>query len=492
MNIKNRTIFEGDNLNVLLGMETASVDLIYLDPPFNSNRTYEAPVGSEAAGAMFKDSWTMDDVKQEWRDSVALTHPSLYDAIRSAGNIYGRDMEAYLVMMSVRLIELQRILKPTGSIYLHCDPTASHYLKMAMDAIFGKDNFRNEIVWHHPKIGIAKKQFTSNNDTILFYSNSDDYEFHPIRSDEPNELAKRWKTRLRGNKLYYREAKDIKDNPAQSKIRVIQKKLGRNLNDNDVVVDFNEDKNKKAIDNVWKISFVKGNSKESTGYPTQKPLSLLERIIKASSNQGDVVLDPFCGCATTCVAAEKLGRQWIGIDISPKAVELVRSRLEDTAGFLGQVYHRTDTPDDNGYKMTHQNKGNIKQELFTKQQGICPGCFESPGFKYFDVDHILPQSKDGGNSIDNLQLLCHPCNTSKGNRTMKDLADSNLAKGHINEDQYRHIIDNTKTKPTAIDKMKAKSRKIRTDAKNSENRKKVRKELITDGGAELMRLLSKE
>ena len=147
MNVENRTIFEGDNLHILRGIDSETIDLIYLDPPFNSNRTYEAPIGSEAAGAAFKDAWTLSDLDNAWHGELAEHEPALYSAISAAEFSHSKSMKAYLIMMGIRMLEMRRVLKPTGAIYLHCDPTASHYLKTMMDAVFGKDNFRNEIVW---------------------------------------------------------------------------------------------------------------------------------------------------------------------------------------------------------------------------------------------------------------------------------------------------------------------------------------------------------
>ena len=147
MNVENRTIFEGDNLDILRGFDSDTIDLIYLDPPFNSNKTYEAPIGSEAAGAAFKDAWTLSDLNNAWYGELAESEPGLYAAISAAEYAHGTSMKAYLIMMGIRMLELRRVLKPTGSIYLHCDPTASHYLKTMMDSIFGKNNFQNEIVW---------------------------------------------------------------------------------------------------------------------------------------------------------------------------------------------------------------------------------------------------------------------------------------------------------------------------------------------------------
>ena len=172
MNVENRTIFEGDNLHVLRGLDTDTVDLIYLDPPFNSNRTFEAPVESEAAGAAFKDSWTLSDLDKASHGELAERDPPLYYAINSAEFSHGKSMKAYLIMMGIRMLEMHRILKPTGTIYLHCDDNASHYLKMMMDGIFGKDNFRNEIVWQRTATskGNLKKGLARDSDLIFRYS----------------------------------------------------------------------------------------------------------------------------------------------------------------------------------------------------------------------------------------------------------------------------------------------------------------------------------
>ena len=172
-NWKNRTLWTGDNLDIMRGMNSESVDLIYLDPPFNSNRDYSAPIGSEAAGAAFKDTWTLDDVDEAWHGEIADRDPALYAIVDTAGLSHGKGMKSYLIMMSVRLMEMRRLLKETGSIYLHCDPTASHYLKTLMDAIFGAGNFRNEIVWERtlPK-GLMTRRLPTSHDLLLAYQRS--------------------------------------------------------------------------------------------------------------------------------------------------------------------------------------------------------------------------------------------------------------------------------------------------------------------------------
>ena len=169
-NWHNRTMWTGDNLDIMRGMNSETIDLIYLDPPFNSNRTYSAPIGSEAAGAAFKDTWTLSDVDEAWHGEIADREPSVYTTIDAAGMTHGKSMKSYLIMMAVRLLEMRRLLKPTGSIYLHCDPTASHYLKTLMDAVFGRGNFQSEVVWKRTSSHNRAKRWGPIHDTILFYS----------------------------------------------------------------------------------------------------------------------------------------------------------------------------------------------------------------------------------------------------------------------------------------------------------------------------------
>ena len=191
-NVKNRTLFTGDNLDILRGMNSESVDLIYWDPPFNSNRNYEAPIGSEAAGAAFKDTWTLSDVDLAWIGILADREPALSSGIDATGLAHGKSMKSYLVMMAIRLLEMKRVLKPTGSIYLPCDPTASHYLKELMDAVFGPDNFRSEIIWRrsnaHNKL---TKQYGPIHDTLLFYSKGKRFTFHPGRTPYTSTYVKK-------------------------------------------------------------------------------------------------------------------------------------------------------------------------------------------------------------------------------------------------------------------------------------------------------------
>ena len=421
MNVKNRTIFSNDNLPVLRGIDTESVDLIYLDPPFNSNRNYAAPIGSDAAGAAFKDTWTLSDVDNAWHGEIADREPALYQAIHAAELTHGKSMKSYLIMMAVRLLEMKRVLKKTGSIYLHCDPTASHYLKSVMDAVFGKDNFRNEIVWNYEKWTNAARYFQRNHDIVLMYSVTDKYTFNK----QYGELTERQKQLIRagcntgssGGKKIVR-IYDRKNPNVQTKLPIWTEE-GR------AIYDVSMPKG-KALNDVWKIAALNGQAKERLGYPTQKPIGLLELIIRASSSEEDIVLDPFCGCATTCVAAERLQRHWIGIDISPKAVDLVRVRLENEVGIFGNVIHRTDIP-----KRSEKlpNYRTHKHTLFGKQEGLCNGCRTQFPFRNMTIAHIVPKSQGGTDHEDNLQLLCGACNSTKGQGTQAELISRLKAQG---------------------------------------------------------------
>ena len=231
-------------------------------------------------------------------------------------------------------MECHRILRPTGSLYLHIDHTAHAYAKVLMDTIFGRKNFRNEIVWHYGKMSNAGKNFPRNHDTLLRYIKSDDYTFNPIPGGD-SEYKARYQRYLNGNQVLYGAVKDSKDKLITGRVAKRRKELGRDLRDGDVLFDF--DNEFKVQSDVLYVPIIKGNSAERIGYPTQKPLALYERIIKASSNEGDMVLDPFCGCATTPVAAERLGRQWIGMDTWDKTHQVVLAGLIQRSGYLART-----------------------------------------------------------------------------------------------------------------------------------------------------------
>ena len=445
MNVENRTIFEGDNLHILRGIDSETIDLIYLDPPFNSNRTYEAPIGSAAAGAAFKDAWTLSDLDNAWHGELAEHEPALYSAISAAEFSHSKSMKAYLVMMGIRMLEMRRILKPAGSIYLHCDPTASHYLKTMMDAVFGRDNFRNEIVWqriHGAGKAMQHKaiSYGRSTDHILFYAYpnskfdiesdlvpfSEDYIKKFKYKDKKGHYTRRNPFRPPGlgerPNLCYEYKGFYPPNPSGWTVALDTLKKIDEEGDlefvNGKVYRKHRLKAGMPAGNLWlDIQPALGN--ERLGYPTQKPLALLERIIKASSNPGDIVLDPFCGCATTCIAAESLQRQWIGIDLSSKAVELVKMRLArdlgmtENTGLLGdKVIHRTGIPtrlvpdeprqihaatlfsvqDSEGMVLSEvelRQYRTYKHTLFGLQEGKCNGCEVLFPFRNMTIDHIF-------------------------------------------------------------------------------------------------------
>ena len=304
-----KKLYYSDNLPVLLEMDGESVDLIYLDPPFNSNRAYNI-IWSDDLGqtTAFEDTWSWSpECDVQLRDIEHLEARSILNALVDAmGKV---QLCAYLVNMAVRLIEMKRILKPNGSIYLHCDPTASHYLKIIMDAIFGSKNFQNEIIWCYNVGGKSRKRWARKHDVILFYSKSDKFKFYGNAVGIPRDTG----TKSFGGKIGFDE-----------KGRHYQDKIVKNTGK---IYRYYLDKPKIPEDWWADINSLQSGSKERLGYPTQKPLELLERIVKASSKEGDIVLDPFCGCGTTIAAAEKLKRHWIGIDITYSSIAAIQERF---------------------------------------------------------------------------------------------------------------------------------------------------------------------
>lgn len=313
-------LYYGDNLQVLRDhVADSSVDLIYLDPPFNSNRDYnvlfrdESENDSDAQILAFEDTWHWGPTAQETWEELVTKAPEpvavVMDALRKM--LGANQMMAYLVMMTARLLELGRVLNETGSIYLHCDPTASHYLKLVLDSIFGPKNFRNEIVWCYRGAGYPKRDFGKKHDTIFRYSKSDVWKFNvdAVRVPYARATIERFQHKIgnvRGNADY-----------GQQKLH----KKGRHPDD------------------WWEIQPIAPSAKERISYPTQKPLALIERIIRASSDEGDLVLDPFCGCGTAVVAAERLKRRWTGIDITHLSVSMMASRLAAPTEDLGCNIH---------------------------------------------------------------------------------------------------------------------------------------------------------
>ena len=354
----NRLYF-GDNLEVLKRIDTESVDLVYLDPPFNSKETYnvlyKSPIGGDAQVRAFDDTWSWEDGASKALAALSVEDIDTSNVLQSLQRFLGTsDIMAYLAMMAVRLVELKRVLKPNGSMYLHCDPTACHYLKVLLDAVFGGSGFVNHITWKrshaHNDGAQGSRHYGRISDTLLFYARSEkrtwNIQYTPYSQEyidrdyrRVDEDGRRYRlSDLRGpggaakGNPYY-EVMGVWRHWAYSKARMNEMiAQGRVIQTRPGAVPqykrYLDEMPGVPVQEIWTdIPVINNRSKEMIGYPTQKPLALLERIIRTSSNPEDVVLDPFCGCGTAIDAAERQGRQWIGIDIAYPAIQVIEDRL---------------------------------------------------------------------------------------------------------------------------------------------------------------------
>ena len=459
-NFRNRTLYHGDNLDFLRGMNSETVHLIATDPPFNKNRDFHATPDSLASGAKFQDRWSWErDVHEDWQDSIIDDWPAVWEVITAARASYGDGMAAFLCWQGVRLMEMHRVLRNNGSLYLHCDPTASHYLKLLLDAIFGWRNVINEIVWCYidPAGRRNSSHYKRTHDIIFWYAKD-----HKSRLDSnipkgplsPSTIKRYEKYFDANGQISYAEIK--RTNPGVFKAL-------KSVPDDLSMIWLDRNKGTNMPDWWSDIAPIKRKGKrqksESTGYPTQKPLALYERIIAASSNEGDIVLDPFCGCATTPIAAEMMKRQWVGMDMWDGAREQVIDRLsrdtilrtnENHHVTLPQVHYETTPPgrtDDNEIaapvlrlkiqrpvlpwqKITHKGMMNILAEAQSNLFGVvCAGCGRILEREFLQLDHITPKSDRGENHILNRVLLCGPCNRRKrDNLTLRGLMRENKKK----------------------------------------------------------------
>ena len=501
-NFANRTLFHGDNLGFLQGLNSGSVHLIATDPPFNKGRDFHATPDSLADGGSFEDRWAYDkDVHPEWIDALKDFDAQrkrtkrkgeyqqglggVWTAIEAADTTWGKDMGAFLCYMGVRLLEMHRVLHKDGSLYLHCDPTASHYLKIMLDAIFGRRNFRNEIVWERTIGRSDARRFASVHDSILYYRKSSgalwngawqplnasqierDYRYEDERGKyQPTSLTTQglsgggYEYEFHGHNGPWRYPEDrMRELEEEGRIWLPRKAGGwprykRYLT---------ESRGIAARDVITDIEPAPKRERVSPPYPTQKPLALYDRIIRASSNERDIVLDPFAGCATTVVAAELANRHWIGMDIWDGAHKAVVQRLlmegmlspggvpdamladiaiPDQQGPLitfGQLHYSTTPPErtDEGEiaapaftipaqraipKWQRLSRAEIVARLEEAQAGsdakgergvICGGCGIVLAARYMELDHIRPRAEGGPNDITNRLLLCGPCNNVK-------------------------------------------------------------------------------
>ena len=394
---KNR-LYYGDNFEVLRNhIADSSVDLIYLDPPFNSRQDYNVLFaekdGTRSASQItaFKDSWEWNEEAARAYEEVVEQGGRVADAMRAFRTLLGgTDMLAYLAMMAPRLIELRRVLKPTGSIYLHCDPTASHYLKILMDGVFGAHFYKNEVIWKRTSSHSAAKRWGDIHDVVLFYSRSADWTWNEHLLEHTAGYAARYRNLNAEGQLWSddnltapgvrhgasgepwrgfdvtaksshwkvnRKTVEALVGAERAKLMTTLEKL--DLLDASGFIHWPKSKQgfprfKRFLsggthvqDVVTDIPPINSQAQERLGYPTQKPEALLERILKASSNEGDVVLDPFCGCGTTVQVAQKLNRRWIGIDITHLAIGLIKYRLDDSFGSeVRETYTVTGEPTD--------------------------------------------------------------------------------------------------------------------------------------------------
>ena len=467
----NRHLFIADNLNLLRSLDNESIDLICIDPPFAKNQTWvgnlrpqltdaerrqelemigswginNAQVAAEAGidwpsdqgSAKFKDIWRWEnDVYEDWVERIDSDYPALAKVIDATRAAHSEGTAAYLTYMAIRAIEMTRVLKPNGSLYLHCDHDANGYLRMTLDALFGHGNMRNEIVWfYHDSPGRSRRYFPRKHDTIFFYTKSETWTFNS------NEV--------------------LVPVMAQSKERY---KYSRTIGGRDYPQGTGNAKGKIPED-VWQIPVIKQNSRQATGYPTQKPVALAERIILASSNPGDVVLDCFAGCAYVPVAAERNGRQWIACDMSPRALTVLRRQftkfhysIDDEQNTVQpalisaanvttrgphQLPERTDYDPVPRYDFREPPEPTFKvpasiipnQEMLEFLLSLSDYTAWCCGFanrrvdgsvvettRNFHLDHLDPKSKEGSNQIINRAPLC-PHHNIKKNKRRVHLAD---------------------------------------------------------------------
>ena len=468
----NRTLFLEDNLPVLRGLDSDSIDLIATDPPFNKG--VGAFRGTTKAGqnVEFKDEWHWNDVQDEWLKQLKDEHPSLFNMILYANSAVGTDekgssMGAFICWMSVRVLEMKRLLKDTGCMYLHCDPKASHYLKAMMDAIFGPKNFRNEIVWQYdgPQ-GPSKGDFATKHDIILRYTKTAQYDantraLYPIQE---SELRQKYRQSKDGRWFY-----DLpKGNYTEESIARLEKegRIRRTRPGNVRIVYYLHQSSdgtvfrEKVIPDVWSDIPSLGQSglaSEKTGWPTQKPLALYKRMIEASSNPGDIVLDPFAGCATTCVAAEQLERKWIGVDLDNEAGQVIVDRLQREVnesmawGTIVNVQNAAPARTDDGKpaapelilepsspKQPKLSTKDAKAQLIDEHGSVCFGCgWVPPYVDHLQVDHKQPKDLKGKNVITNLGLLCGPCNLLKGAKySLAELREIRIDEGRMDMEWY--------------------------------------------------------
>ena len=514
-NFPDNVLYEMDNLDVLRGMNSETVDLIATDPPFNTRRNRAATAGQYVdnwrwgSSDKLPDQWKWNEVHPKWLEDIEADNPKVKWAIDAARETHDDGLAAFLCFLGVRLMEMHRILKATGSIYVHLDDTAASYVQMIMDAIFGHQQHRNTITWERALGRSDGRRWGRVSDTILFYTKSEQYAWHDQfippekpkdkidnlmgpgtskgesgeawRGCDPTDYGRCWSVPKTGRFAEWVEAHQIS---GYRSIKSVHDRLEA-LDDAGLIhwaasgvpylIRPAASQLGRRINSVWTdVNMLGRVSNERTGSPDQKPLKLYERMVLASSNEGDLVLDPFAGCATTIIAARNHKRRWVGIDRRPDAREHIVLRLmslkrkeadelrnsllpvswfekrlaQFDARYATEAPVRTDhgetaaSPlpsvyDDSPSVMRKAHMVNLLIERYGLQ---CWGCdFVAPDQRYLDLDHIRPKSDGGSNQIYNRALLCRPCNGAKSNRmTLSDLRNANRKAGYL---KGNHPID---------------------------------------------------
>ena len=486
--------------------------MIYLDPPFNSNRMFEAPIGSPAEGSGFKDVWRLDDIDLAWHEELRATaNDHLHDVILAAKKTAGPKMMSYLIYMTVRLLEMRRVLKTNGSIFLHCDDRAGAYLRVLMDGIFTTDWYKNEIIWRRTTGRSDGNKFGRVHDEILYYAGPG-ATWNPIyRPHDPEHIAKKYtksdaKGRWGPDQIMGPSGGGSRGQSSQPWRGVDPAARGRCWSAPKTgrmakfirrfIPDYPEgyptvhsrldalDANgfihwtrtgqpklkfyleaspgRRVVDVFDDINKVGRHSKERTAFRTQKPTALVARLVEAATDPGDLVLDPFAGCATTAIAAQKLGRRWAGVDMSPTAVNLVRHRLAEELGLDSSLaIARDDTPVRTDLGKIPPPRNNLEW-LYGIQEGYCAGCGNHYEAKIIQVDHIVAKGaperggRGGTDHWSNLQLLCGHCNQRKSDHAMSDF----VAKIVAEQGGYDPAIE-VRRKLAAAKAKRAKSEGIR-------------------------------
>ena len=460
-----RHLHIADNIKILRNLCTASVHLIYLDPPFNSGKQWENPVQVEPGKKLrvaFKDAWHLSDIHVDEAAELQRLCPKAMEVINALHHVNGDSWRAYLIYMGVRLVEMCRVLKDTGSIYYHCDPTMSHGIKLIMDAIFGGKNFRNEIIWKKTNSPKAQSNaYGGQHDVIFFYSKGESFTYNRPYSEPTAEYLKSFRFSDERGRYQTVALSNTTGSGGFAKMKTWEwrgvtarwiysfENLEKFWVEGLIVKTKNGGYRKKhylsqgkgsPVSDLWvnkDVGPLQGRASENRGYATQKPLALLERVVKTSSNVSDLVLDPFCGCATACVAAERLGRQWIGIDIAGvderikdtdktyKVEDLLFERIdrdcrEGTLFSMKKTYQLNPKIGEDSYKRIDLHpyvKNDLRANLHAAQGRKCIGCDKEKAIEDMDLDHIIPRERGGQDEPRNYQLLCGTCNSIKGSKT---------------------------------------------------------------------------